>query len=383
MEPRHIAVDRDRRFLPPFCPRRTCTEHRRPDPGFRFSHAGSYPTRRDPAVPRFRCLTCNSTFSRTAFSTAYYLKRPELLRPVAAGLVAGSAHRQIARTLDCAPSTVTRLAARIGRHALLFHHSSLGELASIDESIVFDHFETFEFSQDLPFGIGTAVGQRSWFVYAIDPAPHRRAGYRTAAQERRLRSRPRRRLFGGYDGSTDRVFSALAQRAIRPVRIVTDGHASYARQALRATYRERIRLEVYANPKRGPKGAPRTARAVTRDRAMFAVDLLHGLIRHSQPAHKRETIAFGRRLNALLERAYVFVVWRNFVKSFKEEKPDGTSPAVRLGLTRGRWRWAQVLGCRLFPDRVGVRDVDRRLYDRRWTTAVVGRNDRHRLKLAY
>ena len=44
------------------------------------------------------------------------MKRPELLIPVAAGLVAGSAHRQIAR--------------------------------AVDEPIVFDHFETFEFTQD-------------------------------------------------------------------------------------------------------------------------------------------------------------------------------------------------------------------------------------------
>ncbi len=68
-----------------------------------------------------------------------------------------------------------------------------------DEPIVFDHFETFEFTQDLPFGVGTPVGAESWFVYGIDPAPHRRAGRRSEAQLRRLRARtphgvPRARL---------------------------------------------------------------------------------------------------------------------------------------------------------------------------------------------
>ena len=175
----------------------------------------------------------------------------------------------------------------------------------------------------------------------------------------------------------------MAPHVDRPLRLVTDGHAAYARQASRPKHRDTIRLAVHPNPERGPKGSPRSPRAIVRDRELFAVDLLHGLLRHSQPAHKRETIAFGRRLNALVERAYVFVVWRNFVKSFKEGKPDGTSPAVRLGLTRGRWTWAHVLACRRFPDRVGIAGIDRTLYDRRWTTAVLGPNTRHRLKLAY
>ena len=33
-----------------------------------------------------RCLTCGKTFSKSAFSVKYWLKRPELLLPVAAGL---------------------------------------------------------------------------------------------------------------------------------------------------------------------------------------------------------------------------------------------------------------------------------------------------------
>jgi hypothetical protein len=71
-----------------------------------------------------------------------------LLAPVAAGLVAGSAHRQLARSLGCAPSTVTRLAARIGRHSLLLHSMFLERIGAIDEPVVLDHFETFVYSQD-------------------------------------------------------------------------------------------------------------------------------------------------------------------------------------------------------------------------------------------
>jgi len=116
-------------------------------PGYRFRRHGSYATRRRSAVPRFRCLVCQRTFSRQSFAVSYYLKRPELLVPVAAGLQAGSAHRQLARTLGCAHSTVTRLSARLGRHAMLLSAHALQHLeGQLAEPVVLDHFETFEFT---------------------------------------------------------------------------------------------------------------------------------------------------------------------------------------------------------------------------------------------
>jgi transposase-like protein len=161
-------VERLQAFRPPFCPSPDCPEHHRRDGRFRFHFKGSYPTRRSDHNQRFRCLSCGATFSERAFSPRYFLKRPELLLPVAAGLVAGSAHRQIARSLGCSPSTVTRLSARIGRHTLLLMGRALAALRGrLAEGIVFDHFETFEFAQDFPFGIATPVGAASWFVVRL------------------------------------------------------------------------------------------------------------------------------------------------------------------------------------------------------------------------
>jgi transposase-like protein len=195
-------VERVQLFRPPFCPWSRCPEHRRQDGGYRFRRHGFYDTHRR-TVPRFLCLTCGRTFSRQTFSTSYYLKRPELLLPTAAGLQAGSALRQIARSLTCAASTPGRLAARLGRHALLLQGRAMAHLRGrLSEPVVLDHFETFEFSQDCPFGVATAVGSRSWFVYGLDPAPHARTGHLTPEQVRRLASRPRRETRGGYRAST-------------------------------------------------------------------------------------------------------------------------------------------------------------------------------------
>jgi len=326
-------------------------------------------------------MTCGRTYSRQAFSVGYFLKRPELLCPVAAGLQAGSAHRQLARTLGCAPSTVTRLSARLGRHSMLLMSLARQALqARLDEPVVLDHFETFELSQDLPFGVATPVGSRSWFVYGVDPAPHARTGRRTAPQDTRRRQRMRRPTRGGYAGSTRRTLDVLLSLAgQQPLHLVGDGHPAYTQATAKHDEAGRIQLQKFPNPKRGPKGSPRSDEAKARDRAMFPVDLLHGLLRHSLAAHRRETIAFGRRLNALCERLYLAAVWRNFVKGVSERKADRTTPAMKLALTGKPWKWKEVLSRRLFVTRQKLTDLEMLLYRRDWTTPDLPANTRHHL----
>jgi len=333
-------------------------------------------------VPRFLCLTCRRTFSRQTFSTSYYLKRPELLLPLAAALQAGGALRQIARTLLCAHSTTARLAARLGRHAMLLQARALEALRGrLAEPVVLAHFETFEFSQDLPFGIATPVGSRSWFVYGLDPAPHARTGRRTEAQIRRMRGLPHRRAFGGYRGSTTRVLRALISLVPegRRLHLIGDGHPAY--DAVAGSH-PLVRLARFPNPKRGPRGSPRSREAMARDRAMFASDLLHALVRHTMAHHRRETIAFGRRLNALLERLALMAVWRNFVKRRSERHPAPVTPAMQVGLAVEVWDWRRVLSRRLFPKRESLSPVMAKLYHRDWTTPIYPRNTRHRLRHA-
>jgi transposase-like protein len=378
-------VDRLQDFRPPFCPRSDCLHHTDPT-GFRWRRHASYTTARGFAIKRFRCMRCRSTFSHRAFSPTYYLKRPELLRPVAAGLQAGSAHRQIARTLGCAPSTVTRLSARLGRHALLLHCRALQALEGrLGESIVLDHFETFELTQDLPFGVATAVGSDSWFVYGLDPAPHARAGKRSPAQQRRVARRAPRQLRGGYLGSTSRTLDRLLRPKPpgRVLHLICDGMQAYGRAVGKHRRSNVIRLERHRVPERGPKGSKRSREALARDRAMFPADVLHGLLRHSLAAHRRQTIAFGRRLNAIVERLFLTLVWRNFVKGRSERKPDRTTPAMRLGLTDRPWTWSRALGRRLFPARECVDAEWMRLYRRDWLTTELPSNTRHRLIFAF
>lgn len=377
-------VERLQAFRPPFCPREDCVAHHVDDGRFRFRIHAYYATRRNPRVPRFRCLTCNGTFSQKSFSPRYYLKRPELLVPVAAGLVAGSAHRQIARSLGCSPSTVTRLSARIGRHAMLLLAHALERLGGIKEPVDFDHLETFEFAQDFPFAVATPVGEGSWFIYGLDPAPHARTGHRSAVQARRLATRPRRPRKGGYSGSFARSLDHLLSLVLPGdlLQILADKKPQYRQTVERHPDAKRIRLLQFPNPPRGPKGTPRSPEARARDQAMFAVDSLHALIRHTAAHHHRETIAFGRRLNALMERMFHLAIWRNFVKQRSERKPDPTTPAMHLGLTDSRWDWRRVFARRLFPKRETLPPMWRLLYRRDWTSPMLPSNTRHRLVYA-
>jgi hypothetical protein len=335
-------------------------------------------------VQRYKCLVGKHRFGKQAFSVTYYLKRPELTAPIFAGLQAGSGHRQLARSLDCAPSTVTRQSARLGRHALLLTATALAELDAIDERLVIDHFESFVRTQDYPVGVATVVGHESWFIYGLDPAPHKRTGKRSNFQEAKRRARPPQPSRGGYIGSMVRVLDALLHffPENRSFALTTDGMAAYADALARRRYLGRFDHMVYPNPKRGPKGASRSPQAVRRDRAMFPVDLLHSLIRHSECHHRRETIAFGRRTNAILERLYLAAVWRNFVKKVSERRPEKVTPAMKVGLTTEPWTWRRVLARRLFPGRILLPKSWIDLYRRAWVTPG-GPNAPHAKALAF
>jgi hypothetical protein len=116
---------------------------------------------------------------------------------------------------------------------------------------------------------------------------------------------------------------------------------------------------------------------------MFPVDLLHKLIRHSLAHHRRETIAFGRRLNALLERGFLMAIWRNFVKARTERTSDPTTPGMFIGLTTVPWDWDRVLSRRIFHQQVQVPETWMTIYRRKLVTSAIGVNRTHRLINAF
>lgn len=371
-----------RQFRPTFCPWPACPAHQAgvsPPPA--FSRHGSYSRLCDGRrVPRFRCHACRRTFSLQSFAFSYYLKRPELTLPIARGLVAASAHRQIARSAGCHHATVTRRAQRLGRHAALLHHLALQDLPRVDEPIIVDDFDTYAGSQYFPCTLPTAVGSESWFVYGFSFARERRRGH-LSPQQRRRRARLERLHGLPQRGAVKEAFATLVAGLPHPPRHLIADDDPAIRAAVSPL--RGVRLEAHPNPPRGPKGSRRSPEARARDRAMFPNDQLHRFLRHTEAAHRRETIAFGRSYNALMERLALFVAWRNLVQARSERRPPEGTTAMRLELTRSPWSWDRVFAQRLQISRVRPPEGVWRLYRRDLVTPGLPHERRHALLRAF
>ena len=361
----------ERHFVPPFCPRTCCPFHGCAR-GWRWKRAGHYTRQCQPRViQRFRCGHCRATFSSQTFSTRYYLKRPELLEPLFLRLLGCSGYRQIAREARCAPTTVMGQAARLGRHALLFlaHHGPGGTLP---EPLVIDGFESFAYSQYHPLHLNLGVGARSHYAYAFTHTRLRRKG-RMSDRQRRHRAHLEQRHGRLAPGALERDIEALVRMAApTPQRLTgrSDQHPAYPR-ALQRLHGYAVRHECTPSLAARTPGNP-----------LFPVNLLDLLLRHNSANHKRETIAFSKRHQAVIERAALLLLWRNFTKPFSENHGGGT-PAMRLGLRRTPLSPRELLQQRLFASRVERPGPWREYYRRQVDTPGITHPRRHDLKRAF
>jgi transposase-like protein len=358
------------RAVPPFCPNPGCPFHRQRE-GWRFVRDGFHARQAAPhRVQRYRCRHCRRRFSDQTFSTTYWLKRPELLVPLMHALLSCTALRQFARAHRASPQTALALAARLGRHCLLFHelHRPRGPLR---EPLALDSFQSFEHSQYSPTYYHVAVGAHSHYFYGFTDSELRRSGRMTAAQKR---TRARREAALGRPDPRSvehEVAALLGLLAPEPQALLlhTDEHSDYPRALRRLKH-------LHVEHRTISSRAARTTR-----NPLFPVNLLDLLIRHSGANHKRETIAFSKRRQGAIERLLVLLVWRNHMKWFSERKGGGT-PAMRLGLARSRLTAAQVLGKRLFVTRVGLPERWRRYYWRQVPTRAIRHCRTHDLRYA-
>jgi len=357
-------------FAPPHCPRTGCRYHTCTE-GWRWIHFGSYRRQCVPqVVARFRCCHCGATFSTQTFRNDYWLRRPELLLAIAHRLLACSGYRQVAREARCAPSTVMGLAARLGRQALLLLAQAPRQ-GPLSEPLVIDGFEGFAYSQYHPLHLHLGVGAQSHYTYALTLSRLRRKGRMRPGQKRRRAAIEAR--YGRAEPRAIELDMAAAIRIAVPtpqaLTIRSDDHPAYPR-AFR-------RLQGYAI---GHEGTPSTE-ARTSDNPLFPVNLMDLQLRHNSANHKRETIAFSKRHQAVLERAALLVAWRNYSKPFSENHGGGT-PAMRAGLAEGPLSLERLFTYRRFPGRIALPEPWDRYYRREIDTPGIDHPRRHQLRLA-
>jgi hypothetical protein len=290
---------------------------------------------------------------------------------VAYRVLACSGYRQIAREAETYHSTVMGQAARLGRHALLYlhHHRPPPER---EEPLVIDGFESFAFSQFHPLHLNLAVGADSHFVYGVTIARLRRKGTMTASQKRRrealdqLHGRPEP---GTFTKSVEQLIR-LAAPAPQSLTIRSDEHPTYPR-AFRRLSGWQIQHEQTSSLAARTPGNP-----------LFPVNLLDLLLRHNSANHKRETIAYSKRHQSVIERAALLLLWRNYTKPFSENHGGGT-PAMRIQLESTPLSIRRLLSQRLFPYRVKLPELHQHYYVRGVPTPGIARPRRHQLKLAF
>jgi len=337
---------------------------------WRFKKKGFYFREQKPhRVQRYLCQHCGRNFSSQTFAVSYWLRHGGLLEPLFKRLVSCSGLRQIAREMEVSHSTVQRLTERLGRHCLLFHERMRPQTAP-SEPLVLDGFRTFEHSQYWPMDLNLLVGA-SHYVYGFNDAELRRSGTMRPSQQRK-RARLEKRHGRPDPQATRRGVQELLCRVVPPgstAVIRSDEHRAYPRAMIR------LRDRTFHH-----EPTPATA-ARTAGNPLFPANLADLLLRHCSANHKRETIAFSKRRQALLYRAAIWVVWKNYLKSLSENRRDAP-PATRLGLIQRALTVRQVLAKRLLPDREQVSGWLEACYFARIPTRAIASCRVHRAKYA-
>jgi transposase-like protein len=353
---------------PPFCPNPDCESHSSPG-SWRFKKKGFHERLSAPRrVQRYLCQHCRLNFSSQTFAPSYWLRKPQLLRPLFFRILGCSSLRQIAHEFEVSHSTLVHLVARLGRHCLLLHEQLRPQLPA--EALVLDGFRAFEFGHYWPFDLNLLVGV-SHYVYGINEAELRRSGSMRPAQ-RRLRAALERAHGRPDPQATRRAIEELVARVVPDggqVELHSDRHPAYA-PALRRLGGRSIRHRTTSSKALRTPGNP-----------LFPVNLADLLLRHTGANHKRETIAFSKRRQGALYRAAIWMVWRNYVKSTSEKRRDDP-PGVTLGRIPKRLRVADVLRQRQFPWRSELSGWLERCYYGRIPTRRIPNCRTHRLQYA-
>ena len=358
-------------FVPPHCPNPNCKYHLQLEAGWRFKCIGTYGRQVAPhRIQRFLCLHCRRSFSTQTFSTTYWLKRPDILPQLLTKTTGCMANRQIARDLKVAPSTIDRQLSRLGRHCLLYHAATM-QTAEPAQRVAIDGFVSFEHSQYWPFHHHLAIEPESDFIVYFTDSEVRRSGTMTPAQKRK-----RERLEAVLGRPDPKAVYKDVKHLLEVVAgsqskltVLSDDHRAYP-QAIKGLRCEVTHLVTSSKERRDA------------DNPLFPVNLADMLLRHSSANHKRETIAWSKRRQASAERLAVFLVWRNYMKSRREKRPRGPTPAEARGTIDHRVTVDELLGRRLFVSRTRLPARWADYYWRAVSTRALARQRRHELSYA-
>jgi len=122
----------------------------------------------------------------------------------------------------------------------------------------------------------------------------------------------------------------------------------------------------------------------SKDNDLWEINLLDMVIRHGSANHKRETIAWSKRRQKMVERMVIFLVSRNYMNGRRvKEGPRSPTPTMARGMTDHWITPDELFEKRLFRDQVELSERWAEYYDGLIKTVALDVNKAHTLKYAY
>ena len=316
-------------FVPPACPRAGCAASR-PGSTFTYRRAGSYRRLCDGhRIARFRCGTCQLTFSVQTFRLDYRLRRPELDRPIFLGLVSKVSHRQAARTLGTRRPTVERRLVRFGEHARAFHELLL-EGKTVQGSFSLDEAETFERDRRLePVTVPVLIERGSRFLVHVETAalPARKL-VSPALERRKLELEEKRgKRRNGSRAAVRRCFAVLRDHTEpgRELEVLTDRKSTYPSVLRKVFGKRKVAHGTTSSKSRRDIKNP-----------LFAINHTLAMLRDGVSRLVRRSWCHAKRRERLGLHLWTYVAWRNYVRGVSNRR-RAVTPAMAIGVDATRW----------------------------------------------
>ncbi len=324
-------------FRPPFCPRRSCTMHSAPVPGFCTNH-GSYTVKcRAHPVPRFRCNSCGRTFSRQTFRCDYHDHRPHLNAWLFELLASGVGLRQSARILKLSPRCTELKARKLGRHLRRLNLNLRGTMPA-GTRLQLDEIETYEGRRNTrPLTVPLLIEAPSRFILWAESHTIPPSGRMSESRKQAI-ERERERFGRRKDRSHDVLRRTLARGKVlleghEQVRVDTDEKLSYP-GLLRAAFGAERLVHTRTNSK------------LERDvsNPLFPINQSEAIARDLMGRLRRESWLVSKKRRWLDVALHVFIAYRNYCRP--RFNHDRQSPAQRLGFVPGCMTPRQLLSWR-------------------------------------
>jgi hypothetical protein len=296
--------------------------HANPTVGFWQDH-GSYRVKcRDYPIPRFRCNTCQRTFSQQTFRHDYRDHRPEVNAELLGLLYSGMGLRQAGRRLGLAIQSVHAKFRKLAATCAALHQN-LSRTLPPGCAYLLDEEESFEGLSIRPVTIPVLIERESWFVVATAVGRIRRLapkGTRRRARQELEESQAGKRPDESRQ-VVQQVIHALFRRiGATPLTMDTDEKSSY-RTLLEAQFGAHCQ-HLTTNSR-----APRTP-----SNRLFPINVTMAMTRDNNARMRRRSWLVSKKAEYLAAQLHVFTVYRNYIRQRFNSDQRPLTAAMHLQL---------------------------------------------------